>query len=207
MPHNSTTIVIMSGNKGKVAEIKDLFSNTPFSRVITIYDVLDPVPEIIEDGDTFEANAIKKVTPLSPTPKHIYLSDDSGISVDALSGRPGIYSARYGGVDSSSTEKCKLILKELGEHTNRKAHYTCAVALKFPDGNVAVVEDYFHGEIATDLKGTGGFGYDPIFIPEGETCRVAEMPLEKKQRISHRYKALVKAIALIEKYLEIDSIK
>lgn len=207
MKQSTPTIVIMTGNKGKVAEIKDLFSDTAFSNVITIYDVMDTVPEIIEDGATFQANAIKKVDPLAPIPNHIFLSDDSGLSVDALDGRPGIYSARYGGVGASTTEQCELILKELGENTNRKAHYTCAIALKFPNGHIACAEDYFYGDIAHDLKGSGGFGYDPIFIPKGETCHVAEMPLAKKQRISHRYKALVQAIHLIEAHLEIDSIK
>jgi XTP/dITP diphosphohydrolase len=190
------TIVVMSGNFDKIKEISVIFESMGMP-VVSIHDILSEVPEIIEDGDTFIDNAIKKVYPLPLHPDRIYLADDSGLSVDALGGRPGVFSARYGGNGLSNRDQCRLLLSELGESPHRDAHYTCAIALKFPDGRVLTTEGYMHGHIGHELKGEHGFGYDPIFIPNGHSCTVAEMLPEEKHLISHRFFALLEAKQLI----------
>jgi len=192
-------IVVMSGNRHKVEEIGVIFESMGIS-VVSIVSILGTVPDIVEDGETFIENAIKKVAPLPLVPHRIYVADDSGLSVDALDGRPGIYSARYGGDGIGSEDQCRLILSELGPTSNRRAHYTCAVALKFPDGSVRTTEGYMHGHIGYELRGHHGFGYDPIFLPEGESRTVGEMLPEEKHCISHRYFALRDAKIMIESY-------
>ncbi len=192
-------VAVASGNAGKIREIMALVSSD-LCTACSIKELLGECPDVVEDGHTFIENAIKKVADLPTLPNVIYLSDDSGLSVDALDGRPGIYSARYGGGKLTSAEQCELLLKELGDTTNRHAHYTCAIAIKFPSGQVEVTEGHWHGQIGYALKGTKGFGYDPIFIPSGLEMTAAELDPEEKNKISHRHHALADAKEMILRF-------
>ncbi len=152
----------------------------------------DPI-DVVEDGNTFEENARKKVMAMPAVPGVIFLADDSGLCVDALNGRPGVLSARYGGEHASFAEKCEKLLGELAPHTNRNAHFACVIAIRFPDGTVETVEGAVKGQIALEPQGTQGFGYDPIFVPEGHTETFAQLPAAVKNQLSHRANALQKA--------------
>ncbi len=190
-------LVVMSGNFDKIKEISVIFESMGLP-VVSIHDVMSPVPDILEDGDTFISNALKKVIPLPLVEGRIYLADDSGLSVDGLGGRPGVFSARYGGPGLTSTQQCQRLLSELGTSTQRSAHYTCAIALKFPDGQMMTTEGHMHGQIGFKLVGDYGFGYDPIFIPNGETRTAAQMLPEEKHLMSHRFYALKAAKKVLE---------
>ena len=181
-------LIIASNNKDKIKEIKEILSSQ-FDEIISIREA-GINHETIEDGNTFMENAIKKAKEICEISGCASLADDSGICVDALNGEPGIYSARYSGEHGNDEMNNQLILKNLNEKTNRKAHYTCAMALFFPDGKSITAEGYWHGEIAYELKGENGFGYDPLFIPEGFNCTSAELSPEEKNNISHRRNAL-----------------
>ena len=168
--------------------------NAPFYKVRRITDLI-PLPDIEEDGTTFEENALKKAMALPMVGDAIFLADDSGICVSALGGRPGIYSARYPG--QTSAEKCLNLLAELGHSDDRRACFYCAIAIRFPDGQAHVVSGCLEGTLAWAPRGDHGFGYDPIFIPEGETQTVAELSGVAKNLMSHRYRALAKMLPLL----------
>ncbi len=181
-------LIIASNNKDKIKEIKQILSSH-FDEIISIKEA-GINHETIEDGTTFMENAIKKAREICEISGCPTLADDSGICVDALNGEPGIYSARYSGEHGNDQLNNELILKNLKGKSNRKAHYTCAMALIFPDGRELLAEGYWHGEIAHEPKGTNGFGYDPLFIPDGFNCTSAELTPEAKNDISHRRNAL-----------------
>jgi len=130
-------------------------------------------------------------------PDRIYLGEDSGLEVDALGGAPGIYSARYAGPNATPTDFCQKILSELATKSDRSAKFHSAIALKFPDGHIEVVHGLVEGSIALGMRGENGFGYDPIFIPDGFEQTFGEMQKEEKHRLSHRYRALKQAIDII----------
>ncbi len=191
-------LVIASNNKNKINEIREKFSTLKNLNLIPLYDLQSP-PEVIEDGETFEENALKKAEVIAEFCNKPVLSDDSGLMVEALGGRPGVHSARYGGFGSSDSRKNDLLLTELKEiNTNRKAKFVCVVVIAYPDGTNSIVRGECHGEIAPEPAGEMGFGYDPVFfIPElGKT--MAQLTLEEKNRISHRAAALDKARVILE---------
>lgn len=174
-------------------EIKQLL---PQFEIVSLPEVFPNLPEPVEDGNTFEANAIKKVEYLNH-PEMIFLADDSGLEVEALGGRPGVLSARYrGAVEKESSaaltslDQCRLLLEEMQNKTNRRARFVCVMALKWPDGIIETFEGVVDGQIAPSLQGENGFGYDPIFIPEGYEDTFGALPLQVKQSISHRVRAL-----------------
>ena len=181
-------LIIASNNKDKIKEIKEILSSQ-FDEILSIKES-GINHETIEDGNTFMENAIKKAKEICEISGCASLADDSGICVDVLNGEPGIYSARYSGEHGNDEMNNQLILKNLNGKTNRKAHYTCAMALFFPDGKSITAEGYWHGEIAYEPKGENGFGYDPLFIPDGFNCTSAELSPEEKNNISHRRNAL-----------------
>ncbi len=181
-------LIIASNNKDKIKEIKDILSSH-FDEIISIKEA-GIQHETIEDGTTFMENAIKKAKEICEISGCASLADDSGICVDALGGEPGIYSARYSGEHGNDEMNNQLILKKLEGKYDRKAHYTCAMALFFPDGKSITTEGYWHGKVAYEPKGTNGFGYDPLFIPDGFGCTSAELTPEEKNDISHRRNAL-----------------
>ncbi len=191
-------LVIASNNKNKINEIREKFSGIADLNLVPLYELESP-PEVIEDGKTFEENAVKKAEAIARYSNMPVLSDDSGLMVEALGGRPGVHSARYGGFGSSDGKKNELLLSEMLEiKENRKAKFVCVVAIAYPDGESQTARGECHGEIAAEPAGEMGFGYDPVFfLPEfGRT--MAQLTLEEKNRISHRAVALEKARRILE---------
>lgn len=189
-------LIIASNNKHKIYEIKKMLGGK-FSEILSLADAKIS-HETVEDGETFLENAFKKAREIAAISGCASLADDSGICVDALDGAPGVYSARFSG--GSDEDNNALLLKKLEGKENRSAHYTCAMALVYPDGKEISAEGYMYGEITDDPRGERGFGYDPLFIPAGEKRTVAEMTDDEKNAISHRANALA---AILEKISEI----
>lgn len=193
-------LVIATNNRNKIREIKDKFADIAGLELVPLDEFPDP-PEVIEDGSSFRENAFKKARDVASYTGSPSMADDSGLVVDALQGRPGIYSARYGGEFATDADRNRIILKEMRDVPveRRGARFICAIAIVFPDGRSFFAEGYCEGVIAETMKGAHGFGYDPIFyLPEhGKT--MSELPLHEKNRISHRAKALESAREILEK--------
>ncbi len=181
-------VVLATGNKGKVKEFSKLLEGV-FGKVISLSD-LDSPPEVIEDGPTFRDNALKKAREIAEYSKKLTLADDSGLEVDGLDGRPGIYSARYSGEGATNKTNIVKLLAELGDNPNRKARFVCVLALVDPNGEELVVEGFCEGVILNESRGEGGFGYDPIFYLPDRRKTMAELEPELKNTISHRANAL-----------------
>ena len=184
-------LIIASNNKHKIREIKAILGSR-FEDILSIREAgIDH--ETVEDGSTFMENARKKAREIAEISGCCALADDSGICADALGGAPGIYSARFAGEQGGHGDdeaNNDLLLEKLKDKADRSAHYTCAMAIAYPDGREVTAEGYMYGEILTERHGTGGFGYDPIFKPEGYDCSVGEITDEEKNKISHRSRAL-----------------
>lgn len=189
-------LIIASNNAHKLTEMKAILS--PFFDDVQSMREAGIEHETVEDGTTFMENAVKKARELAEISGHAAIADDSGICVDALDGAPGIYSARFSGVHGDDKANNRLLLEKLQGVENRAAHYTCAIALCWPDGKMLTAEDYFYGEIGQEEKGTNGFGYDPLFFLPEYGCTSAQISPEEKNRISHRGKALRKLVGLLE---------
>jgi XTP/dITP diphosphohydrolase len=185
-------IVIATRNKHKLEEIRAIF-HQPKLELVCALDYPD-VPDVAEDGETFEANAIKKAVSLAKATGLWSLADDSGLEVDALGGAPGVYSARYAGEPVSYPANNRKLLKELEQNPNRSARFRCVIALSSPDGKARTVDGRCEGVIAHEERGKQGFGYDPLFIPDGFSKTFAEMDADSKNAISHRGRALQKAM-------------
>jgi XTP/dITP diphosphohydrolase len=193
-------LVLASSNKGKTAEIRELLKNHTIQ--IRNLDDFGPIPPIVEDGDTFEANAYKKASLTARYLGFPALADDSGLCVDALQGAPGVYSARYGGRDATDTQRCLKLLEELGDSQNRKARFECVLSLAVPTGPALTYEASCEGLIARQPVGANGFGYDPIFFYPDLGKSFAELTSEEKNLISHRGKALRELSAEFDKVLQ-----
>ena len=183
-------IVIATGNKDKVREINEILKGTEFDAVSMKEIGIDP--EIIEDADSFEGNALIKARTVHELTKEYAMADDSGLCIDALNGAPGIYSARFCGEDSTYEEKFKKIfemLKDVPEE-KRTAQFVCAIAVVRPDGSSFTVRGECHGILHEKPMGEGGFGYDPIFYVPEFGMTTAQMTKDQKNSISHRGKAL-----------------
>ncbi|MBE0446761.1 MAG: XTP/dITP diphosphatase [Actinobacteria bacterium] len=185
-------LVIASKNEGKIREIIDILDLHDV-RIYTYKD-FPSWPEVDEVGTTFYENALLKARALVETFGKAAVADDSGLEVDALNGAPGIYSARYAGEEGDPEKNNEKLLRELKdvEMRRRTARFRCVAVLATPDGWSVSAEGTLEGRIAFEPHGERGFGYDPIFIPEGESRTVAEMPLDDKNKISHRSKAFGK---------------
>ena len=184
-------LIIASNNKHKIREIKKILGGR-FANIRSLAEA-GIFHETVEDGKTFLENAVKKAREISEISGVAALADDSGICVDALGGAPGIYSARFAGgcsEHSADEDNNKLLLEKLSGEDDRRAHYTAAVAIVWPDGRTVTAEGHLFGEIIAEPRGEGGFGYDPLFVPEGESRTVAEMTDSEKNEISHRARAL-----------------
>lgn len=181
-------ILIATRNRGKLAEIREILS-APGLELLDP-DTLGNLPEVEEDGDTFEANAIKKAVTLARASGMLTLADDSGLEVDALGGEPGVYSARYAGEPSDDAANNAKLLDDLRGASNRRARFRCAIALATPDGECSTVDGRCEGRIADAPQGQGGFGYDPLFVPDGFSQSFGELEAAVKHRISHRGAAL-----------------
>ncbi len=181
-------LIIASNNAHKLTEMKSILA--PFFDDVQSMREAGIEHETVEDGETFMENAVKKARELAEISGCCAIADDSGLCVDALDGGPGVYSARYSGVHGDDKANNAKLLRELDGVEARGAHYTCAIALVWPDGRLLTAEDYLYGEIAHDERGSNGFGYDPLFLLPEQGLRTAEISPEEKNRISHRGKAL-----------------
>ena len=184
-------LIIASNNAHKIYEIKKILSGK-FDEILSLREA-GITHETVEDGSTFMENSLKKAREISEISGCASLADDSGICAHALDGAPGIYSARFAGEykgQASDDANNALLLEKLSDKSDKTAHYTCAMALVYPDGSEVTAEGYMYGTITDNPRGTRGFGYDPLFIPAGEVRTVAEMSDEEKNLISHRANAL-----------------
>ena len=194
----SKTLVLATGNAGKVRELKELFQQVPFE-LKSLGDFGDIV-DVDETGSTFRENAELKASGFAVQTLHLSLADDSGLEVEALGNAPGVYSARFAGADSGFDEKISrlLLLLDATNDAARRARFVCVMSLADADGRVVyTAEGACPGSIAQAPRGDNGFGYDPIFIPDGFEETFGELPDHVKKKISHR----AKAAELIIRYL------
>ena len=185
-------IVFASHNEGKIKEIKKLLA--PYG--IKVKSALDMnLPDVEETGKTFEENSLLKSRTIAKLVNMPCLADDSGLCVDALNGAPGVYSARYAPNRDFDKGMEKLLAEmEKSPNKSRNAHFSCVISLAWPDGQYKVFAGQVDGKIAFHKMGAGGFGYDPLFVPEGFTSSFAQMSQEEKNKISHRGRAVEKLI-------------
>lgn len=183
-------IVFASHNEGKIKEIKKLLA--PYG--IKVKSALDMnLPDVEETGKTFEENSLLKSRTIAKLVNMPCLADDSGLCVDALNGAPGVYSARYAPNRDFDKGMEKLLAEmEKSPNKNRNAHFSCVISLAWPDGQYKVFAGQVDGKIAFHKMGACGFGYDPLFVPEGFTSSFAQMSQEEKNKISHRGRAVEK---------------
>ncbi len=189
-------IVLATENKGKLKELVNLFKGV-FQNIISLTD-LDSPPEVVEDGETFLDNALKKARIIARYSGKPALADDSGLEVEVLRGRPGVYSARYAGENATDWENISKLLDELRDKENRNALFVRLLALVTPEGKERVVRGTCEGVILDKPRGEGGFGYDPVFYLPELNKTMAEISPELKNRISHR----AQAVALLIKHLK-----
>lgn len=186
-------ILLASNNQGKIAEIKALL---PQYEVFGLKDIGADI-DVIEDKNSFEGNALKKAQEIGAVyPDYWVLADDSGLCCEGLNGAPGIYSARYSGADATSESNMQKLLKELDGKENRSAFFVCVLAF-YRNGLSYLFDGKVHGTISLAKSGNKGFGYDPLFIPEGYSETFADLPSTVKKEVSHRAKALEKLMAFL----------
>lgn len=181
-------LVLATTNQNKVKEFKQFVSGFPVE-VKSLAD-FGPLPEAIEDGLTFDDNAYKKALHYAKILGMPAIADDSGLSVEALSGAPGVYSARYAGAGASDQDNCQKLLKDMEGETNRNASFTCVLSIAVPSGPALTYEATCDGTLLTEPLGTSGFGYDPLFYYEPLQKTFAELSMEEKNKVSHRGKVL-----------------
>ncbi len=194
-------ILLATGNTGKVRELRELMADSPVQPVD-----LTEFPHIVEPeetGSTFLENAELKAKSYSLQTGLWALADDSGLEVEALNGAPGVFSARYAGANAGNEKRIKKLLDELGNTESRRARFVCVMAVADENGTIKFnAEGICNGSIAFRASGEGGFGYDPIFIPDGFSETFGELPNEVKQQISHRKRAIVEIIQQIRRYYD-----
>lgn len=195
-------LIIATKNKGKAKEFAELFEPLGF-RVKTLLDYPD-APDIEETGKTFEENALLKAVAISNIFQKIVIADDSGLVIDALDGRPGVYSARYAGTDKDDEANIQKVLFEMKDvpEEKRTAHFHCTLALVVPGKDPIIVEGTCNGLILTEKRGNNGFGYDPIFYLPHLKKTMAEITSEEKNRISHRGIAIRKLYEHVQEAME-----
>ncbi len=199
---NKLKVTIASYNSNKIKEIRDILGELPVELKVGSLDDLVTPPEIVEDGKTFKANAVKKACSISQLVDGWVIGDDSGLAVEYLNGAPGVFSARYAGEHSSDLQNNEKLLKEMMHvpWEQRDAQFHCVMALVEPGGKVHLCEGVCCGKIGYELKGDWGFGYDPLFIlPEYGDLTFAQLDPKIKNRISHRAKALTQLKQIIKK--------
>lgn len=186
-------LLIASSNKGKLIEIMDLLQDVPLEAILPAD--IGVVLEVEEDGSTYAENAAKKALTYCNVSGLITLADDSGLEVTALNGKPGLYSARFSGKPGATdADRRQFLLKQLAGHPFPwPAVFRSTVAIAVPGGMIYTVDGECRGEIIPEERGTGGFGYDPIFRVEGLGKTMAELTLEEKNRLSHRARAILAA--------------
>ncbi len=183
-------IVVATRNRKKVEEIARILEGTGVQ--LLSLDDCPGCPEVVEDAPDFRGNAVKKALSIMEHTAEAALADDSGLAVDALGGEPGVYSARYSGEGATDATNLQKLLKELQgvPYDHRTARFVCVIALAVPGAQAITFEGRVEGRIGTAPRGSNGFGYDPVFFPEGHTRTFAEMSAAEKDSMSHRGRAL-----------------
>ena len=195
-------LVLATRNQGKVRELTEMLSDTSTANVSQQIEVISlnaypHAPEVIEDGKTYMENAAKKASVIAEYTGYLTLADDAGLEVHALNGAPGINSKRWAGEDATDAIRIAKLLQALEGVTDRRARFVAAIAVVHPDATPEGVLGVCEGHIRHAPVGESGFGYDPVFVPEGYDQTFAELGEEIKNRISHRAKALEKVFALL----------
>lgn len=187
-------LLVATRNRGKLGEIRALLAESGM-RVLSLDDFPE-MPEVEEDGATFAENARKKAETIARCSGRLTLADDSGLVVPALGGEPGVHSARYAGADATDADNNRKLLASLRDipADRRQGAFVCVMALCSPQGDCRFYEGRLEGSLLTAARGTGGFGYDPLFFVAAAGRTLAELPAEEKNRISHRGQALRLAI-------------
>ena len=199
-------LVLATRNRHKVEELVALLGGLG----ITIHslDEFPGAPDVVEDGETCEANSVKKARAIAEFTGLPAVADDTGLEVDALDGRPGVYAARYAGEGATYEDNCRKLLQELAgvPRERRTARFLTVAAIAIPSGGVRVTQGILQGMIAEEASGALGFGYDPVFVvPElGET--LAQLPAEQKNTISHRAKAFIQVRELLQE-MQVETVE
>jgi XTP/dITP diphosphohydrolase len=193
-------LVLATANAGKLIELTRILAASEVQVELVSLDQFPCAPDVAETGATFAENALLKAAAIADFTGLASVADDSGICVDALNGMPGILSARWAGRHGDNDANLRLLLAQLADvpDDRRGAHFACAAALVLPGGVSSISEGALHGQIIRAPKGTNGFGYDPIFVPDGDRRTTAELTAPEKDAISHRgraFRALAPAIA------------
>ncbi len=199
----SVQLVLATRNAKKLAELDRLLASAGLDVEILGSDAFSDLPEIEETGSTFAENSLIKARAVAAHTGLIAIADDSGLCVDALDGQPGIYSARWAGPGATDESNLDLVLEQIRdvEPAQRTAHFACAAALVLPSGEEYVVQGQVDGVLLTQRRGVGGFGYDPIFLPDGFDITTAEMTSDQKDAISHRGQAMRALVPLIQDHV------
>ena len=199
----SKTVVLATRNQDKVKEIRSLLADVPI-KFLSLADFPD-LPEVVEDGSTCQENAVKKARETALGTGHWALADDTGLEVDALNGRPGVYAARYAGEHATYADNCEKLLEELKDipQEQRGARFLTVMALADSHGHTENVEGALQGQITERFYGNDGFGYDPVFYVPDAKKTLAEMTLAEKNSCSHRGQALRLAKDLLKQQLEL----
>ncbi|MEN8134117.1 MAG: XTP/dITP diphosphatase [Thermodesulfobacteriota bacterium] len=190
-------LVLATRNEGKVKELRKVLS--AFDIDLRSLNDFGPIPEAVEDGETFDENAYKKAIFTAKVLGLPAISDDSGLVVAALDGAPGVYSARYAGENASDEDNVKKLLKEMAGQNDRRAAFHCVISIAVPSGPALTYEGKCEGTITTEAAGNGGFGYDPVFFSPELGKTFAESTIEEKNKISHRGRALKEIAAEFDK--------
>lgn len=197
-------ILFATGNQGKMKEVREILADLGVE-VISMREA-GVSAEIVEDGETFEENAVIKARTIMELTGEVTLADDSGLEIDALGGEPGVYSARYMGEDTSYHIKNNDLIRRLSQvpRQQRTARFVCSIAAAFPDGEIITTDGVIEGLIGYEEAGENGFGYDPIFVVPQLGCTTAQLSDEQKNEISHRGKALRKMKEELRKRMELS---
>ncbi|WP_433500139.1 RdgB/HAM1 family non-canonical purine NTP pyrophosphatase [Sphaerimonospora sp. CA-214678] len=192
-------VVLATRNAGKIVELRRILAEAAVPVEIVGLDGFPEIGEVAETGRTFAENALLKAHAVAAGSGLPAIADDSGLCVDALNGMPGIFSARWSGSHGDDKANLDLLLAQVSDVPDgrRQAHFACSAALALPTGEEHVVDGAVYGTLIREPRGTGGFGYDPIFVPDGESRTTAEMSAEEKDAISHRGRAFRALVPII----------
>jgi XTP/dITP diphosphohydrolase len=193
-------LVLATTNQGKTRELQNILKDHP----IEIKNLSDfgPIPDVVEDGKTFDDNAYKKAAFTARVLGYPALADDSGLCVDALDGAPGVYSARYAGENATDADNVAKLLQEIRDKKNRKASFQCVISIAVPTGAALTYEGRCDGILTREPAGNNGFGYDPLFFFPELNKTFAQLSMEEKAQVSHRGKALKEVTQEMDKILD-----
>ncbi len=197
-------LVLATRNEHKVVELQRILAAAQLPAEVVALDSFSDVPEVAETATTFADNALLKAHAVAAATGLVAIADDSGLCVDVLGGSPGVFSARWSGRHGDDRANLELLLAQLSDVPDaaRTAHFTCAAAVATPDGRATSVLGELHGVLTRQPRGSNGFGYDPIFVPDGDSRTTAEMDPEDKDAISHRGRAFRALVEPLKAMLE-----